>query len=146
MTLTNTITCGKYMVMARKTYTTEQKAEAIGRVAAGESPSDVARDMDVERVAIYNWMNRDKGRVSVTDVVTRSTYADQLRQDVAGVLHASLITLRKHAELYGSDEWLKQSDKRIILESTRTIGSRFSAIMDRLGGQVGTGDDDSDQT
>lgn len=117
-------------------YSDTQKAEALARVLSGESVTRVARDMEIGRTCIQNWLVRQKR--PVTTVVTGST----LQGELAVFLHESLVTLTKHAQHYRSDAWLKEKPA-IVMESTRTLGSRFTAIMDRLGGRT-SDDGDAD--
>lgn len=122
--------------MARRTYTPEQKAQALARVLAGEPLTKVAAEVGIEHHALSMLLKRKKDEV--TAVVTLPT----LREDLSLFLHESLLTLTKHARLYRSDEWLK-GDPDKVLESTRTLGSRFTAIMDRIGGRVTNDDSDA---
>lgn len=115
-------------------HTDETRAKAVARVLAGESVSGVARDMGITRTCIQNWLAAI--RTEPVSVMTRQS----TRELLDTYLQESLVTLTAHARLYGSDSWLQTQDPKVILESTRALGNRFTAIMDRL---VGRPRDDS---
>ena len=123
----------------RRSYPEELKAQALSRVLAGETAKSVARSLDLDSALVRKWVERNKQ--VVTNLVTHPTKGQQLESDLARFLHASLETLTKHAEHYGSKEWLEKQSASILLESTRTLGSRFTAIMDRLGGRTADASD-----
>lgn len=108
-------------------YSQEIKAQAIARVLAGEHVGAVARDMSIERVTVSQWLRRKA--VTVTAVVTSPTLRDRMETFLA----ESMETLTAHAVHYRSAQWL-QGQPADVLESTRTLGSRLTAIVDRLGG------------
>lgn len=127
--------------MARKTYTPEQKAEAMGRVLAGETISGVARDLGIERITLQQWMAREKD--TVTAVVTADPDRD-LKAYLHEYLSENLITQTAHARLYRDPEWIAQQPPETIMAIDRQLGSRFVSIMDRLDGRSRESDDHSD--
>jgi transposase-like protein len=132
--------------MQRRTYTPEQKAQAMARVLSGETVSGVAREMDIERITLQQWMKREQHHV--TAVVTAPDTGTLLQQRLAVLLEKCLITLTTHVEHYGGEEWIEEQPAETLMESTRLVGGRFTAIMDRLGNAVTTtqhaGNNDSD--
>ena len=130
--------------MARKTYTPEQKAEALARVLAGETVSGVAQSMEIERTAIQNWLARDKN--TVTDVVTQVLDPQtRLRSKLAECLEESFTTLATYARHYRDPAWLQTAEPADALAAYKAVGGRVTAIMGRLEG-YDSADDDSDQT
>lgn len=129
----------------RRSYTPEQKAQAIARVLAGEAVAAVARDMGVERVTLQSWLARHKPVAAVVASVATPATAPvevSLQAEVATFLREMLRTLTSHAVLYRSPEWVEKQTPDTLLAVDRTLGSRLVSIMDRIAGNGGGGSND----
>lgn len=116
-------------------------AEALARVMAGESAAAVGRDMGIPSTNIRQAKLLANAKRTV---ITSPTAAQRLQDRLAVCLEAMLETLTTHVRYYGSDDWRTKATASEYMESSRTVGSRFTAIMDRIGGRTAdAGDTDS---
>lgn len=132
--------------MPRRSYSPEIKASAIARVLAGETLAAVARDVGTSKVSVHNWVleaARTLPRPTVNEASSQLINAPTLHQDMSLMLHEIMETVTSHARHYRSEVWLS-GEPGNLLESTRTLGSRLVAVMDRLGGAPAERRDDSD--
>lgn len=111
-------------------YTDEQVAAALARIALGESVMSVAADTGISRVRLQQRLREQRLAAGVLTVTTPVT---DLRARMETYMGESLETLTAHVVHYRSEEWM-QGDPSKLLESTRTVGSRLAAIIDRLPG------------
>ncbi len=118
------------------------RASAVTRVTLGESVSEVAREVGVSRKALQKWIAAAEVAAATAEVAPAPNLREQLQHDVALLLHESAATLIKHMRLYGSDAWITKQKPETLLEATRTVGSRYVAIVDRLGGRAPEHDSD----
>ena len=128
--------------MARQSYSPETKAQAITRVLAGESATAVERELGLSRGIVQKWLERDGTAVIVAPVVatpparTRDeARSEQMKDDMAALMHAKMQALARQAEYYGSDEWIKAQPPATVMESTRTLFRHLVAALDRLSGR-----------
>lgn len=124
----------------RRTYTQEQKAEALLRVATGEEAATVARDMDIEPATLRSWINRDSLSVATVATSPHARTRDddlnvRLKHDLSDLLHAKMQALILQAEYYGSEAWLTGQPPERVLESTRTLWRNIASALDRLAGR-----------
>ena len=119
-------------------YTDEAVAAALARIALGESVMSVAADTGIARTALQNRLRDQRMAAGVMTVTTPVT---DLRARMETYMAESLETLTAHVRHYRSEEWM-QGDASKLLESTRTVGSRLAAIIDRLPGGRASADSD----
>ena len=113
-------------------YTDEQKSEALARVLAGEAVSHVAAAMGIGRTNIHKWLERD--RETVNAVVTAVTTTPALKDLMIGLWAESMMMLTDHIRMYREPSWYRSQKTSALLETDRTVGSRLTALIDRLPG------------
>lgn len=131
--------------MTRRTYTPEQKAEAIARVLAGEEVSRVAREMNITRTAIQMWLVREPVGEAVTQVVTRENKGVTLLGLIGDYLESNLRTLSAQAGRMGERAWIEAQNTPELISAHDHLGRRLVAILDRIRTyQPAVGGDDDD--
>ena len=116
--------------MSRRTYTPEQKAEAIARVTAGEQVKVVSQQMSIDRTAIQHWLGRDKIAAQVTALVTQQK--PSLMGLIGDYLESNLGALRSQASRMAERTWIEAQTTPDLIAAHDHLGRRLVSILDRI--------------
>ncbi len=127
----------------RRTYSQEQKAEAMARMLAGEGATQVGADLQIEPATLRSWLSREPALQNLQHVATLpqartrdAERSERVKDDFSDLLHAKMVALTRQAEHYGTEKWIQQQNPDRLLESTRTLWKHVLAAVDRMAGRA----------
>lgn len=132
-----------------KTYTTAQRAEAVARTLAGESPKSIARSLTIPESTIRSW--RDTARTLIAEwadeerIRTGGTpkNAAWLNDEIWGLVGDSIAAIRAIARQTANAEWLSGQNAAQLAVLAGVLHDKLVRILSAIelqGSGAGTGD------
>ena len=114
--------------MTRRTYTLEEKAAALKRMLAGESPKAVAQAMDIPAATLKQWSHRS--RQAVTRAVTRPK-KEEFAELILDYVAAGLNSLRSQAGVLGDPTFLRSEGGQVfgVAQAHRLLGDQLARYL-----------------
>ena len=110
-------------------YSDQVKAEALARVLAGESVSEIARDMQINRVTLQTWLRRESNSVAM---VATGANRPTLVGRIGDYLDANLLAMANQASRMGERSWIDAQTTSDLIAAHNELGKRAVSILDRL--------------